>query len=32
VLRRRDDLPERVHSILQRHDANHVAKDMKRKY
>jgi hypothetical protein len=32
VLRRRDDLPERVHSILQRHDTNHVAKDIKRKY
>jgi hypothetical protein len=32
VLRRRDNFSERVHSILQRHDANHVAKDMKRKY
>jgi hypothetical protein len=32
VLRRRDNFPERVNSILQRHDTNHVAKDMKRKY
>ncbi len=32
ALRRRDDFPERVNSILQRHDTAHEAKDMKTRY